>query len=98
MTRPISDLDVPLPLLRGEIVDLVARQRDAVRVEGADARLETLAAAAQRTHSPSDRIAYELDACLIGHPDRAVSTDLDYPAWAAALATQTTYYRPLEAS
>ncbi|MFC5204568.1 hypothetical protein [Streptomyces kaempferi] len=27
MTRPISDLDVPLPLLRKQVVDLVARQQ-----------------------------------------------------------------------
>ena len=27
MTRPIADLDVPLPLLRQQLRDLVARQR-----------------------------------------------------------------------
>lgn len=28
MTRPIADLDVPLPVLRQEITDLVRRQRE----------------------------------------------------------------------
>jgi hypothetical protein len=27
MTRPIADLDVPLPILRQQLRDLVARQR-----------------------------------------------------------------------
>ncbi|MFF0166728.1 hypothetical protein [Streptomyces prasinus] len=28
MTRPISDLDVPLPTLRQQVADLVARQNE----------------------------------------------------------------------
>ncbi|MFF2383669.1 hypothetical protein [Streptomyces sp. NPDC058108] len=44
MTRPIADLDVPLPLLRAQVVDLVARQRDARRVEESTAKLRWLLA------------------------------------------------------
>lgn len=57
----------------------------------------TLRIAAARTASPSDHLAYDLDAWLIQHPEAPVSTDQDYPAWAAALAAQPTYHRPLEA-
>lgn len=38
-------------------------------------------AAAARTHSPSDRIAYRLDEWLVTHPDAPVSTPADYPNW-----------------
>lgn len=38
MTRPIRDLDVPLPTLRQQMADLVARQREA-RANHAAARL-----------------------------------------------------------
>jgi hypothetical protein len=58
----------------------------------------TLRLAAARTHSPSDHLAYDLDAWLIQHPEAPVATDADYPAWAAALAALPTYHRPLEAS
>ncbi|MBQ1122592.1 hypothetical protein [Streptomyces sp. B15] len=40
----------------------------------------TLRAAAERTHSESDRRAYVLDMVLVTHPER-VSTDADYPDW-----------------
>jgi hypothetical protein len=82
--RPIRDLDVPLTTVQ----QIVARQR----------ACQTLADAAAHTHSPSDRIAYALDTWLLSHPDGACSTNDDYPAWAATLAAQPTYYRPLEAS
>jgi hypothetical protein len=65
MTRPISDLDVPLPTVQ----QIVTRQRNC----------QTLADAAAHTHSPSDRIAYQLDAWLVTHPDAPVSTEADYP-------------------
>ncbi|MER5694867.1 hypothetical protein ACWDBO_31155 [Streptomyces mirabilis] len=81
--RPIRDLDVPLETVQA----LVARQN----------ACQTLADAAAHTHSPSDRIAYAHDAWLLGHPDGACATDADYPAWAANLAAQPTYHRPLEA-
>ena len=45
-----------------------------------------LAAALEATHSPSDALAYQLDLYLVTHPDTPVSTDADYPSWAAALA------------
>lgn len=38
----------------------------------------TLHAAAERTHSPSDRIAYAFDEWLVTHPKTPVSTDADY--------------------
>ncbi|MER5461604.1 hypothetical protein ABT010_13140 [Streptomyces sp. NPDC002668] len=41
------------------------------------------------TRSPSDQLAYALDAYLVTHPDVPVSTDDDYPAWAADLAART---------
>ena len=69
--RPISDLDVPLSHLEADIKALAARQRTA----------QTLHDAAERTHSPSDRLAYALDEWLITHPDAPLSTDADYPGW-----------------
>lgn len=44
-------------------------------------RATTLHAAAARSHSPSDRIAYALDEWLVTHPDAPVSTQADYPGW-----------------
>lgn len=32
------------------------------------------------THSPSDALAYRLDAVLVAHPEWC-STDADYPDW-----------------
>jgi hypothetical protein len=63
-------------------------------VEAEIAAVQLLAAARIRTASPSDRIAFALDGWLITHHDAPVSTDRDYPAWAAALAAQPTYHRP----
>ncbi|KAB1979268.1 hypothetical protein [Streptomyces triticiradicis] len=74
MTRPISDLDVPLT----ELQQLLARQRNC----------QTLADAAAHSHSPSDRIAYALDAWLITHSDAPVATVADYPVWAAEMAAR----------
>lgn len=84
----ISRADRPAAELAADMQALVARQN----------ACQTLADAAAHTHSPSDRIAYAHDAWLLGHPDGACATDADYPAWAANLAAQPTYYRPLEAS
>ncbi|MCX4697058.1 hypothetical protein [Streptomyces sp. NBC_01373] len=58
----------------------------------------TLQVAASHTASPSERIAYCLDEWLVSHPNAPVSVDADYPQWAAELAAQPTYFRPLEAS
>lgn len=46
----------------------------------------TLHAAAERTHSPSDRIAYAFDEWLVTHPKTPVSTDDDYAGWAEHIA------------
>lgn len=41
--------------------------------------------AAERTNSPSDRLAYLLDAELVRHPE-VCATDADYPGWAEHIA------------
>lgn len=41
--------------------------------------------AAARTASPSEQIAYRLDAWLVRHPD-ACATAADYPGWAEQFA------------
>lgn len=41
---------------------------------------EVLVRAMEATYSPSDRIAYALDARLLAHPG-CCSTDADYPGW-----------------
>lgn len=46
-----------------------------------DVSVEVLVAAMAKTHSPSDRIAWSLDAYLMQHPEVHVSTDADYPGW-----------------
>lgn len=69
--RPIVDLDVPLSQVQASIRALVARQR----------ACQTLADAAAHSQSPSDRLAYAMDAWLVTHPDAPLSTDADYPGW-----------------
>ena len=49
MTRPISDLDVPLPTLREQITALVARQREQ-RAEQSAERLRNLLAPTNQTN------------------------------------------------
>jgi hypothetical protein len=49
----------------------------------------TLVAASLRTSSPSDRIAYALDAWLIEHPDAPVSTAETYPGWTPTTKEKT---------
>jgi len=41
--------------------------------------------AAERTHSPSDRLAFLLDAQLVHHPE-LLATDKSYPGWAEHIA------------
>jgi hypothetical protein len=41
---------------------------------------EVLTDAFERTHSPSDRIAYAMDQVLVDHPEFC-STDATYPGW-----------------
>jgi hypothetical protein len=48
VTRPISDLDVPLPVLRQQIRDLVARQRKQ-RAEASAERLRDFLAPTPNT-------------------------------------------------
>lgn len=44
--------------------------------------------AAERTCSPSDRIAFRLDAWLVTHPKAPVSRDADYEGWAEWIAAR----------
>jgi hypothetical protein len=67
----IERADVPLSTLAADLKRLVARQR----------ACQLLADAADHSNSPSDRIAYALDAWLITHPEAPVSTLADYPNW-----------------
>lgn len=76
--RPIRDLDIPLPELKAEAEELWA-ERDR-RVAALNFRT-----AAERTNSPSDRIAFLLDAVLVRNQVR-VSVDADYPGWAEHIA------------
>ncbi|MFD4547199.1 hypothetical protein [Streptomyces sp. NPDC058466] len=76
--RPISDLDVPLPTLRERMAAIVAGQRSA----------QILAEAAKHTASPSDHLAYDLDAWLVRHPEAPLSTDADYPGFAEYVAAR----------
>lgn len=71
---PIERADVPLSTLR-------ERMAADVRATVARQRAQTLTDAAKHSHSPSDRIAYALDAWLITHPEAPVSTIDDYPDW-----------------
>lgn len=78
---PITAADVPLSTLR-------ERMAADVRATVARQRAQTLTDAAQLSHSPSDRIAYALDAWLITHPDAPLAQVADYPAWAAEMAAR----------
>lgn len=77
-TRPIRDLDVPLPTLRQQVAAIVAGQRNA----------QILADAAKHTHSASDHLAYDLDAWLVRHPEAPLSKDADFPGWAEYIAAR----------
>jgi len=50
----------------------------------------TLHAAAARSSSPSDRIAYALDEWLVCHPEAPVSTNADYPGWTPTATKEKT--------
>ncbi|MEV6547914.1 hypothetical protein AB0M57_04295 [Streptomyces sp. NPDC051597] len=69
-TNPITRLDRPLADLEADMKALVARQQ----------ACQVLAEAAAHTLSPSDRLAYAMDAWLLTHPE-ACSTADDYPNW-----------------
>jgi propanediol dehydratase small subunit len=51
--------------------------------------------AAEHTHSPSDQIAFHLDAWLVTHPD-ACATSADYPGWAEQFAAIKTAHSSKE--
>lgn len=80
MTRPIAALDVPLPVVEAEAARLWAER---------DRRVAALhfRQAAEHTNSPSDRLAFYLDARLI-RDQAPVSTDADYPGWAELIAAR----------
>jgi hypothetical protein len=75
-------------------VDLSRLDVPLAAVEAQSAAVATLADAAAHSHSPSDRLAYALDQWLVTH-DVPLSTDKDYPAWAATLAAAN--QTPMEA-
>jgi hypothetical protein len=50
----------------------------------------------RRTQDPREKAVYALDAWLVTHPTAPVSTNADYPQWAAELAAQPTYFCPQE--
>jgi hypothetical protein len=74
----IEQADVPLATLQQQVAAIVTGQRNA----------QLLAEAADRTASPSDRIAYQLDAWLVRHPNAPVAQVADYPAWAAEMTAR----------
>ena len=74
----LARVDRPAEQLTADMAALVLeREADVVR--------EAMA----RTHSPSDRIAYALDARLVTHPEVHLADDADYGTeWAAWLAAR----------
>lgn len=50
---------------------------------------DILHAAAARSNSPSDRIAYALDEWLVRHPEAPVSTEANYPGWTPTASKET---------
>lgn len=85
---PITRAHVPLSRLQQQVAAIVTGQRNA----------RLLAEAAEHTHSPSDRLAYQLDAWLVRHPDAPVAQISDYPAWAAEMAARETANRAARAA
>lgn len=62
-----------------EMQALGARQREAAAVDAEN--VQTLDAARAHTSSPSDQLAYAMDAWLVTHHDAPLSTNADYPNW-----------------
>lgn len=78
MTADVSRLDVPLPEVEAEAERLwEERERRVVALH--------FRQAAAHTHSPSDQIAFQLDAWLVTHPKACATAD-DYPGWAEEFA------------
>lgn len=69
------------PQEQDSYVGLIARVHAVFHpVAAPDSALLVLMAAFAASHSPSDRIAYRLDAELLAHPELC-STAADYPDW-----------------
>ncbi|MEV8033969.1 hypothetical protein [Streptomyces sp. NPDC086182] len=86
--QPITAADVPVSTLREQVAAIVAGQRNA----------RLLAEAAAHSHSPSDRLAYQLDAWLVRHPNAPVAQVSDYPDWAAEMTARETANRAARAA
>jgi hypothetical protein len=69
---------VPLSTLQQQVAAIVTGQRNA----------RLLAEAAEHSHSASDRLAYQLDAWLVRHPNAPLAQIADYPAWAAEMTAR----------
>jgi hypothetical protein len=93
MTRPISDLDVSVETLDERIAYSRRLEADVKQLVARQRACQLLAEAANRSKSPSDRIAYALDEWLVTHPDAKVTQLADYPAWAAEMAARETVNR-----
>ena len=76
----LARVDRPAEQLTADMAALVSKQLE----READVVREAMT----RTHSPSDRIAYALDARLVTHPEVHLADDDDYAGtpWAAWLA------------
>jgi hypothetical protein len=83
MTRPMREVDVPLPQLVHAVEHLAA--------------VACLLEARARTSSPSDRIAYDMGLHLIDHPEACATTE-DYPDWPAQFAAIQKQHSSREAS
>ncbi|WP_030169120.1 hypothetical protein [Streptomyces sp. NRRL S-813] len=80
MTRPISALDVPLPVVEAE-AERLWQERDR-RIAALQFRQ-----AAERATDPKDQLVYRLDARLVRHPE-LLATDDTYPGFAEWIAAR----------
>lgn len=85
--HPITAPDAPLTKLQQQMAAIVAGQRNS----------QILADAAKHTASPSDHLAYDLDAWLVRHPEAPLSTDADYAGWAEYIAAREADNRKAQA-
>jgi hypothetical protein len=82
-----ADADVPLTKLQQQMAAIVAGQRNS----------QIFADAAKHTASPSDHLAYNLDAWLVRHPEAPLSTNDDFPGWAEHIAAREADNRKAQA-
>ncbi|MER5584053.1 hypothetical protein ABT090_20775 [Streptomyces asoensis] len=87
---PIAAADTPLAVVAAEAERLWAER---------DRRIAALQfeQAAARTHSPSEQVAFRLDAWLVKHPE-ACATAADYPGWAEQFAAISKAHSGTEAA